>query len=427
MSTAHNYETFKMSTTESDGLLLSAVKYGLRNMVLNLISSCANVNAKECKFFRTPLMIAALNGDVGMMRILLSVDSIDSTCCDKMGSTALILACKSNNEMAARLLIDIGSSLNTLMFDERFTKDRSFRTILQKLSSEIIHPTNLLRIREGAEIEWGFERKDSYLRDRFITRGWISNISPHTGVYKSYEEIFIKFGRNKEELEKELNVRSVLRSASTCDQQGRHKFVLQKLDRVVDVGNSWNAILLERGDIDLHYLLHGVLSNRFSVRHLSSWKHFIATSLCEILDAFNRKNLVWLDFKPANIIVFSGQLQHSSDENLFNNGKASLHSIFNQSKKKNSEYCYDIPEIVLKATDLTSTFEIGELVNFTSISCTAKFISPELAVLFQLTETNEDAIETKDIIPQDSQSKKVRTLDMSTTCTSAMSGEALNK
>ena len=91
---------------------LFAALYGKDNKaVINLINAGLDANTRDKKLGKTPLMVAAQNGDLPLMDFLLSKGAaIDSS--DKQGNTPLIYAIRSGKIDAVKLLLDKGALID---------------------------------------------------------------------------------------------------------------------------------------------------------------------------------------------------------------------------------------------------------------------------------------------------------------------------
>jgi hypothetical protein len=285
---------------------------------------------------------------------------------DRDGKTALAIAVKNCHLEAVQCLLAAGFDINVSDNNGCVALDHSQNTAISKLLTEERAPICM-----ASDHSWGLIvgpwDNTSLRKGKCIGLGWYLN--PAGDV----DSVIFKCSEHYEDLEKELLVRRTL--LSTCP-PNCHKTITRAMqDSVLTlpqstlVSKDWFAIILEKADVDLHGLLvkcHG--SGRCP--SLMS-KIELSSRLLDLGQMIDSCDFVYYDMKPSNVLVFfpievvdrleTGRKRHHDasfpDYNI-------LHNIYS---------------FQFKVNDLSSCVEKGVTVDGKSISCTAKFIAPEVS------------------------------------------------
>ena len=97
----------KTTAPSPDVALLKAAEDGKMSTVVSLLSTGANVDARD-QYQRTPLMLASLHGHVEVVRRLLSAGA-DIYATGAYGGTPLIFARRAGHETVIELLLEAGA------------------------------------------------------------------------------------------------------------------------------------------------------------------------------------------------------------------------------------------------------------------------------------------------------------------------------
>jgi uncharacterized protein len=106
--------TTAVSTADREARLISAAWSGDAPLAAEMISSGADVNARDDDNGLTPLMIAAGRGDEEMVKLLLSAGADVLTADARAGLTALHKACQGGNLAVAKALADAGAFIDAV-------------------------------------------------------------------------------------------------------------------------------------------------------------------------------------------------------------------------------------------------------------------------------------------------------------------------
>ena len=377
------------------------------------ISMTLDLDVKDSKGM-TPLMLAAKMTKFDVARLLVSSGS-DIDLIDDSGNTANQFT---NNKVMCNILLE-----------------RPIHRRLQPL------PTTEISIRQdsSSQFSWGLKgcSLDSAAaqgKGKCISAAWYHRMG--AGLQRNAEvvveqDVIAKLSIVKQEMDWELHVRTKLMqfeidSVSGCGDRAIEKyFVACKESGVVqfifrDV--CWFGLLLEKGAFDLHALLvrahrdrSGPLSaNPIKISDMqetvnlteyppssnctsSSLKqnlipqiplpctHYkcmestktrlmiklkIASKVIEVCSKLDSAGFVWFDMKPSNLIAFSTK-PSSSD------GSRKERRAMERFPIQHTSFVEE--DFLLKGTDFLSCHEIGKIVDPKSLSCTAKFVAPEVA------------------------------------------------
>jgi serine/threonine protein kinase len=125
--------------------------------------------------------------------------------------------------------------------------------------------------------------------------------------------------------------------------------------------NNYSAIIMEAGQIDVASYLHSLHSH-----HASSYHHdvkIIGYEMCEILEHLHREQIVWMDFKPSNIVRVI-----SSEDTI----------VYHKAIDFDS------------AVDIASSNNHIKYLDRHSAHVTARYVSPEVAKYIWTTVQNKD-------------------------------------
>lgn len=346
---------------------------------LSLFRSCNAQSQKQQllvavdgKFNRSIYHWAAQGGHIALLLQLLFCPAHAELICalrdsrDRDGKTALAVAVKNCHLEAVQCLLAAGFDINISDNSGCVALDHSQNAAISKLLTEERAPVCMASDRSWGLIAGPWD-DISLRKGKCIGSGW------HVNPMGDVDVVIFKCSEHYEDLEKELLVRRTLLSLCPPNSSGTITRAVQNgvltLSQSTVVSKEWFAIILEKADIDLHALLvkchsSGRCPNLMSKIELSS-------KLLDLGHMIDSCELVYYDMKPSNVLVFfptevvdgietSRKRRHdaySPDKNIFDN----------------------ICSLQFKVNDLLSCVEKGVVINGKCLSCTAKFIAPEVS------------------------------------------------
>ena len=220
-------------------------------------------------------------------------------------------------------------------------------------------------------------------------------------------------------------------STSTSTSSSHNNFSSIREHESVQMGNDWFGLVLEKGACDLHGLGSALAQLTAKPSSLSSSSSsstpppplpinspptspppshhgriiiHLAEQCCRIVQAIHQAGRVWCDCKPANFVVFFKPFPSSppptADDAVAADAvvaSAVTDAITPSTKPThlahrllNNDFTYIQQHTTLKAIDLGGCQRSNTTVAVTDISCTVKFLAPEIARALVLSHTGDD-------------------------------------
>jgi len=422
-----------------NGLQL-ACKYGFVDVADLLLSKNVSVFFVDAKHKRTGLHWAAINGHSSIVSSFLAdhrdmcTSILDIT--DASGHSALTHAVKGGRVEVVRLLlsadarldITLGSGASAKTVFDLCNKSTELLAMLKQAQSSdhtilsaapqapTLTPAPASNAPSRKEFEWGLSTSThttahSQTRKKCIEFGWIKRsryLSPTSGACMcSMAQVVVKLNRDDRELLAEIANRSLLNTPvtivapaatttttttaintaissvvasavpSTSDPVDSNPHFVQCLHPTTithtNKGGVWHGIVLEKGLLDLHHL-YDYMHQHTTYARLRDlrWKLDIVTKICDVCIEMTTRGLVWYDLKPSNFIVFPVEKARMDVRDI------KKHNM--QVREWLQSSTWDSGTFTLKAADLSSLYCEGNSVEKALVSCTAKYLHPEVAV-----------------------------------------------